>query len=160
MADALHYLTLQDMQWINFQVTGKVHPYRYDLLEEATFCQYGYGSSADLFGQAAKFLLGFRKLAPFDAGNDATAMVGFVAFLGLNGHACRLEDDALPAWLDKAARDGLKGDDLAAMLHEHGQHGHAPDVRDIIAGVLDRYPNTLRGLVEDAEPATPERFSP
>lgn len=152
MADSLHYLTLQDMQWINLQVTGTVHPYRYDLLEEATFYQYGYGKSTDLFGQAAKFLTGFAKLAPFESGNEATAMVGFIAFLALNGHGCRLDDGALPEWLAKAARDGLKGDDLVGVLHEADHHSHGPDVRGVIAGVLDRYPETLRSLVDDAEP--------
>ncbi len=51
---SLKYLTVQDMLWINLQATKKVQHFRYALLEEATYYQYGYGASRqsrpDAFG--------------------------------------------------------------------------------------------------------------
>ena len=85
-ADTLNYLTVQDMLWINLQVTKKVNSYHFMKLEEGTFYQYGYGASTDLMSQAARFVKGFAKNAPFADGNDMTALVGFLAFLRINGY--------------------------------------------------------------------------
>src|SRR5436309_1228008 len=88
----LKYLTIQDILWINLQLTKKVQHFNYARLEEATFYQYGYGASRDLPRQAGRFLAGFLKLHPLDAGNEATAFLGCVAFLLLNGRRINIED--------------------------------------------------------------------
>ena len=49
---ALHYLTIQDILWINLQVTKKVQHFNYARLEEGTFYQYGYGRSTGSPGRS------------------------------------------------------------------------------------------------------------
>jgi len=113
----IHYLTVQDLLWINHRVTGKVNEFRYDLLEEATFYQYAYGQSTDLAAQAQRFFEGFPKKSPFSEGNEQTAVVGALAFLRANG----MEGDVAGGQL--TVKNGA---------HVHGQ----PDVRAIIEGVI------------------------
>lgn len=84
-AGEVQYLTVQDILWINLQVTGTVNPYEFMKLEEGTNYQYGYGGSHDVPAQAKRLLSGLKKNAPFSAGNDETAEVAFRSFLGLNG---------------------------------------------------------------------------
>ena len=89
---AIQYLTVQDILWINLQVTGSPQDFRYADLEEATFYQYGYGGSTDLISQAARFLAGFMKKKPLTAGNQETAFFGCLAFLKLNGVDMEIKD--------------------------------------------------------------------
>ena len=72
---AIHYLTVQDILWINHEATREVLPYKYSPLEEATFGQYAYGESSDVISQAARFLSSFGRLRPFEDGNRATAFI-------------------------------------------------------------------------------------
>ena len=81
----MRYLTVQDLLWINLQVTQKSNPFEFDKLEESVNYQYGYGGSCDVLAQAENFLSGFKRNAPFSAGNDKTAEVAHRAFLLLNG---------------------------------------------------------------------------
>ncbi|MGV3618427.1 MAG: Fic family protein [Fimbriimonas sp.] len=140
MASSLHYLTVQDILWVNLQVTKKVHHFNYARLEEATYYQYAYGESNTLVPQAARFLSGFLKLHPFDAGNEATAFVGCLAFLRVNGYTVDLSNDAGGDWLAKivnrqtTAREALE----AHVRKDEGDH-HDPDVRAAIDWVLSRY---------------------
>src|SRR5690242_2182577 len=66
----MHYLTVQDMIWINMQVTKKTQPFNYSKLEEATFNQYGYGNSSSVMAQAGRLLAGFASKKPFNNGNE------------------------------------------------------------------------------------------
>src|SRR5688500_6656775 len=93
MAGSLRYLTVQDILWINVQVTRKVNRYDYARLEEATFYQYAYGDSEELVKQAQRFLRGFVKQKPFEAGNEPTAFVACMAFLQMNGSGIGLSDE-------------------------------------------------------------------
>ena len=141
MAPSLHYLTVQDILWVNLQVTKKVHHFNYARLEEATYYQYAYGESKTLVPQAARFLSGFLKLHPFEAGNEATAFVGCLAFLKLNGHEVELPDEAAAEWLGKiAARRTSALEALEPIVRaEEGHEHHEPDVRAAIDWVLERY---------------------
>ncbi|MFN3728156.1 MAG: Fic family protein [Fimbriimonadaceae bacterium] len=103
----MQYLTVQDMIWINTQVTGAPQPYYYATLEEATFYQYGYGKSTDLFAQAARFFQGFKRLHPFKAGNEATALVGLIAFLELNGQNFLGDVSTVRDWLEGKHAEGV-----------------------------------------------------
>ena len=95
----LNYLTVQDILWVNLQVTQKVQRFRYEELEEATFYQYGYGSRADLLAQAAKLIGGVPARAPFPEGNEATAFIALVSFLSINGRRCILQDEEGAEWM-------------------------------------------------------------
>lgn len=136
----LHYLTVQDLLWINHRVTGKVNPFRYDALEEATFLQYGYGGSLDLGKQAAQFLAGFAAKSPFSEGNEATALVGFVAFLRANGKDASLTDSDRRNWAEK---NPSANDATAKIVDAEDVHG-VPDVRAIIEGVIAEMPGLAK----------------
>lgn len=142
---SLHYLTVQDMLWINLQVEGKVNRYRYAQLEEATYYQYAYGQSTNLVPQAARFLSGFVKQSPFDSGNEATAFVGVLGFLEINGRKPNLSDADALAWF----REALKNPESAIQglsFEEDHHHALVPNVKAILAGIIARYPNTLAAL--------------
>ncbi len=62
------------------------------------FCQYGYGDSHEIIGQAAQFLTGVRRLRPFTHGNAACALIGTLVFLEMNGYQVTLEDGAAAEW--------------------------------------------------------------
>jgi prophage maintenance system killer protein len=140
----LHYLTVQDVLWINLQVTKKVQHFQYARLEEATFFQYAYGPTQGLFAQAARFGAGFVRLHPFDAGNAATAFVGLLAFVGLNGHVPTFEDDQALAWF-RPIQDGKAGTatlESGFALAEHSERSP----RTAIGEVLERYPCAVQTL--------------
>src|ERR1700722_19742898 len=132
---SLKYLTVQDILWINLQATKKVHHFRYALLEEATYYQYGYGASRNLALQAGRFLHGFMKLHPLDAGNEVTAFIGCAAFLILNGSRLKLSDGEATGWLGQV-RSGQVRPEEALPIEEADCHSHAPKVADAVREVL------------------------
>jgi death-on-curing protein len=140
MATSLHYLTVQDILWINLQVTKKVHHFNYARLEEATYYQYAYGESNTLLPQAARFLQGFLKLHPFESGNEATIFVAALAFLRVNGYVLDVPSEDGADWFGKiAARAANAREELEAHAkHAEGDHHHM-DVRTAIDAVLDQY---------------------
>jgi len=145
----LHYLTVQDILWINLQATKKVQHFSYAKLEEATYYQYAYGESNELVGQAARFLAGFLKLRPLEAGNEATGFIGLVTFLHINGLRLTVEDVNAADWVrtssvsTEAARDAL----TSVTEAEHDHHSPIrPDIRAAIRGVMERYPITITAL--------------
>jgi prophage maintenance system killer protein len=144
---SLKYLTVQDILWINLQATKKVQHFRYALLEEATFYQYGYGASRNLALQAGRFLHGFMKLHPLDAGNEATAFIGCAAFLILNGSRLKLTDDEATGWLAQV-RSGQVRPEEALPIVESECHGHSPKVAEAVNEVLDQYPKTISALAK------------
>jgi prophage maintenance system killer protein len=142
---SLHYLTVQDMLWINLQVEGKVNRYDYAKLEEATFYQYAYGQSTNLLLQAARFVSGFVKKAPFESGNEATAFVGVLGFLEVNGLKPNLTDSDALVWFREALQNpesAIKG----LSFEEVDHHALAPDLKAILTGIIARYPKTLAAL--------------
>lgn len=95
------YLTLQDLIWINSEITKSPQPYSYDRLEEATYYQYSYRQSRDVPLQAARFLWGYLKYRPFAQGNLATALIATLAFLHINGYETRLPVEESALWLEQ-----------------------------------------------------------
>lgn len=154
MASSLHYLTVQDILWINLQVTKKVHHFNYARLEEATYYQYAYGESNSLFPQAARFLSGFLKMHPLDAGNEATAFVACAAFLRLNQAHLDLTDETAAEWMGGIlskrvpAREALAQAARNDLGHDH--HEAKPDIRANIVAVLNAYPCTILELAAGA----------
>src|SRR3569832_347171 len=108
MGTTLLYLTVQDILWINLQVTKKVHHFNYARLEEATFYQYAYGESNSLVPQAGRFIGGFLRMHPFEAGNEATAFVAGAAFLKINGKEINLPDEKAHAWFERIQSKEIK----------------------------------------------------
>jgi hypothetical protein len=141
MAATLRYLTVQDILWINLQVTRKVNRYNYAALEEATFYQYAYGESDELLPQAARFLSGFTRKAAFEVGNDATAFVAALAFLRLNHFTQKFEDPGGAEWLARALT--APGKQLSEGIElEH----HHESVRESVTAVVREYPRTIEDL--------------
>ncbi len=145
----LHYLTVQDVLWINLQVTKKVHHFNYARLEEATAYQYAYGEKSST-SQAARFLTGFLKMHPFDVGNEATAFVACAAFLKITKRFSTSPISAAPAWFENAhARQASGVEALTSIVkkdpehHEMDQAGHPR--RD--CPVIDAYPHTVVELI-------------
>jgi hypothetical protein len=126
----LRYLTVQDMLWIHHQVVGDVQPFDYAKLEEATYCQYG---------QAARFLTGFAKMAPFPSGNEAAAFVGFVAFLRANGYDLDASDSQAAS---------MPFADLGQRVEPWlGEEHSEPGIRGMVADVLSEFPKTVGQLL-------------
>ncbi|HMS55850.1 MAG TPA: hypothetical protein PKA27_10650 [Fimbriimonadaceae bacterium] len=120
------YLTVQDMLWINLQVTRKVNSFEFMPLEQGTFYQYAYGSAQGVIPQAIRFYEGFLKNAPFAEGNETTAKVGFLSFLRLNGYAFQASD---PFDAKRIAE--------SATLDEGEHHSTHPETQTVIASVLE-----------------------
>ncbi|MBX3119890.1 MAG: hypothetical protein KF784_12555 [Fimbriimonadaceae bacterium] len=147
--DSMHYLTVQDVLWINYQVTKKVQTFAYAKLEEATFYQYGYGASKNLRGQAARFIEGFLKMAPLEAGNEATAFIGLLAFVRMNGHNLKLSDAQGADWLKAIASGQTKAIDAlesAISQSTDGHHGLQPDAHAICEAIIEEFPQTIASL--------------
>lgn len=146
----LRYLTVQDVLWINLQATNKVHHFNYAKLEEATFYQYGYGASRDLARQAGRFVSGFLKLHPFEAGNEPTAFIAVATFLLMNGARLNIPDSEGSAWIERI-RGGavLPQEQLPSLIVEDEEaHNHiASDVRDAVRLVIEQFPKTIAALV-------------
>jgi len=151
MTQGIHYLTVQDVLFAHFRIVGQPAEFHFDRLEEATFYQYGYGTSTDLHGQAARFATGFRKLRPFTTANRAVGFVALVAFLELNGQHPGLNDDGAYDWFaaasDSASKEAMEGSLKASAAH------HGASAQAAILGAIAEYPGTIERLVEDEIPA-------
>jgi prophage maintenance system killer protein len=149
---ALNYLTVQDVLWINLQITEKVNDFNFATLEEATFYQYGYGESRNLVSQAARFLVGFAKKSPISEGSEATGFIALVAFLAMNGREVQVPDDKAHHWYAEAKMSVEAAQ--AAILKDtnevdagHGDHhSEPPAVKDAILAALRAYPKTVAAL--------------
>ena len=142
---SLQYLTAQDILWINLQVTKKVQHFNYARLEEAVFYQYAYGDSKTLLPQAARFITGFAKMHPFEAGNEGTAFISCLAFLEINGYTTTASGDTMRDWNARAMK-GQAAIDEIAVEDSHGHHGAVPDVRNAVRVVMDRYSELVSSL--------------
>ena len=146
----LQYLTLQDVLWINTLVTGMPQPFRFLELEEATFYQYGYGASTELISQAGRFLAGFWRLKPFEAGNQATGFLACLAYLRLNGAAITLRDAEAADWVKQVAAEGEH--DAEAFRRVVAENEAAPIegnnlVEIAVQAILEAYPRTVKRLL-------------
>jgi hypothetical protein len=141
----LSYLTVQDILWINLQVTKQTNAFNYALLEEAVYYQYAYGDSDELTAQAIRFLNGFVAKKPIEAGNEATAFVAFAAFLMLNRMNFQLADREVVAWF----RSPDAGNAISEL--EHGE-SYGDSVRDVVTHILKVYPATVEALAGRAVP--------
>lgn len=102
--DSVQYLTVQDILWLNLQVTKTTNAFNFATLEEATFYQYGYGGSANVLAQAARFLSGFTAKQPFAGkGDAATAFLGCAGFLYANGYDLEVPASEAKGWLERIA---------------------------------------------------------
>lgn len=155
---SIHTLTVPDVMWVNLQICKTQERWNYATLEEAVNNQYSYGGNGDLVGQAARFITGFSQLKPFQAGNEATAFVGLVAFLGMNGKDLHLEDAGALDWVTGVWEDGSV-DGARAKLevliedHDHHLHHGVPDVRETLEGVFARFPETIATLAKSGHRA-------
>lgn len=146
----VHYLTVQDVIWINLQVSHKVNHFQFARLEEATFCQYASGGQPSFETQAARLISGLMRLHPFSAANDATALVACEAFLNLNGHELTINDDLAPQWIgavidgQNSAKEAMAGNTKAVEGEFIG------DVRKPIQSALKKFECTVEQLVEQS----------
>jgi len=143
----MHYLTVQDILWINLQVTEKVHHYNFAKLEEATYYQYSYGESGSLIPQTARFLTGFPRLQPIDAGNDATTFVGLLTFLKLNGMEIDLKDSQAVAWYESVkSKQADAQTAIKSIVQPVSGHDHAPEIRKTVRDLVGDFPCTILAL--------------
>ena len=156
---ALRTLTVQDILWMNLQITRRVNHYSNPRLEEATYYQFGYGDSTGIDSQAARLLSGFVRMKPFDAGNEATALAATLVFLELNDKTLDLDDDELSG-LARTATSSMDaartlicdhirekgGHHDEGMTYGHGGGGGGSDVRATVTSILQRYPKAIGAL--------------
>ncbi len=143
---ATNYLTVQDILWINLQVTKQTNLFDFAKLEEATFYQYGYGVSSNILSQAASFLQGFMKNAPFGSGDDATAFIGFVAFLSLNGYELNLPDAEAGNWTKRVKNGEIKAEEAVGRLTQLTGGHHEGDPQYCMRQAFAAYPATIEAL--------------
>lgn len=151
----LHYLTTQDLLWINLQVTRRVNHFKYAYLEEVMAYQYGYGKSTDLFGQAARFAAGFLRLKPFESGNAGSSFVSLLAFLQINDQVLTLPDDKACGFFMDVIEAPAEAAQLLKNATETADHDHdeeEPDVQRAVVEILERYPLTVKALEPNFEP--------
>lgn len=154
---ALHYLTVQDILWINLQVTKKVERFNYARLEEATFYQFAYGESKSLIPQAGRFLSGFLRMQPFESGNEATAFLSTLTFLLINGTELDLTGDAAYLWFEKVQskkQDSTAAIEEMARIEEDEHHALTPDIRATVKSIMNMHNETIERLGRTAARAS------
>jgi death-on-curing protein len=144
----VHYLTVQDILWINHAVTKEIHEFKHAQLEEATFFQYGYGKSEDVLGQAGAFLQGFIRLRPFTAGNRRTAFVAALTFLSINGYDSALVPEAAYEWAMDVANGKTAGVEAVKNIVQRSVRPIElkPTIRTTVHDVIKAYDEALAKL--------------
>lgn len=141
------YLTLQDLIWINSEVTKSPQPYSYDRLEEATYYQYSYRQSRDVPLQAARFLWGYLKYRPFARGNMATALIATLAFLQINGYETRLPLEHAAEWIEQVALRRKHPLDAIRQIAVPALVGKRPiPLRELAHHLIEHYESALHQL--------------
>lgn len=144
----LQYLTVQDILWINLHVTGSPQEFRYADLEEAVYYQYGYGASTNLITQAATFLSGFLEKKPLATGNEATAFIGCLAFLKVNGIELKLDNPE--SWFRAVQNGTHEAEDAISKAAHKAQDGHHLEIEDAIEAVKAEYAGVIANLARVA----------
>lgn len=143
------YLTVQDILWINLQITGEKCDYSYARLEESVFYQYTHINKGEITDQVKRLLPGFIAQKPVSLASQATAFVCTASFVMMNGYEIALTDEQL-----LASADDLTGVELAQAiadnLHQHETHGEfgVPETQEIVKQVLALFPQVISSLVE------------
>ncbi|GIV05114.1 MAG: hypothetical protein KatS3mg016_0689 [Fimbriimonadales bacterium] len=141
------YLTLQDLIWINSEVTKSPQPYSYDRLEEATYYQYSYRQSRDVLLQAARFLWGYLKYRPFARGNLATALIATLVFLQINGYETRLPVEHAAEWIEQVALRRKHPLDAIRQIAAPAIAGKRPEpLRERAHHLIEQYESALHQL--------------
>jgi prophage maintenance system killer protein len=153
----LQTLTVQDFLWLNQQIARGQQRWNFLRLEEAVNYQYAYGSSRDVFGQAARLARGWRRMRPFQIGNDATGFAGLAAFLAINGWELQVEDAEAAEWY-RGVQGAEEIQDRCAEAHRHLHHG-VPPIQEAMTEILFRYPLALAALLGEEEPVPIGNFS-
>lgn len=144
--ESVCYLTVQDVLWINLQITGKVNHFNFAKLEEATYYQYAYGESTNILSQVARFVPGFMKMKPFDRANEATAFVAAVTFLELNDYFVDVEDPLAIDWFAELASKVSVQDALRKVSHSKDDHHDHGGVKVVAESVMSRFDQTVSRL--------------
>lgn len=144
----VHYLTVQDILWINQEVTKESLPFKYAQLEEGTNFQYGYGKSENVLLQAGQFIQGFIRLRPFASGNRATAFIAAMAFLRINGYEIELDPEHAKSWVMEIADRKVSGKDAIAKIVKRSERpiDMNPPIRTIVKELLETYADTIENL--------------
>jgi prophage maintenance system killer protein len=147
MAHETQYLTVQDHLWMNLQVTKKQPSWNFAKLEQAVYYQYAYGRSTDLIAQAARYLHGFIKNAPFESGNAATAGIGLATFLKLNGYELKVDAKGLRK-LVESSNGTLESceSELRKATQKSHHHDHAPSVSEAGEWAVESFLESMAGL--------------
>ncbi len=149
-ASRWRYLTVQDLIWINTEIMGAPQPYNYDRLEEATYYQYSYRRSMDVPLQSARFLWGYLTYRPFAKGNLATALIGVLTFLEINGFEVHLPPDEAVQWLlDVAQRRTHPLSAIRQIITPNISENRSLPVRDVAHHLIERYESALHTLEID-----------
>ncbi len=134
-------------------MTRKVNHFNYARLEEATNYQYSYGQATGVAAQAARFMQGFLKLHPLDAGNEASAFVAGIAFLVLNGWHTDLTDKNAKDWFkDISERRKTAGDAIKSKFKAgKDDHHNSADVKTAVQTVMAQFAKTIEGLASGSD---------
>ncbi len=154
------YLTLQDLIWLNSEITKSPQPYSYDRLEEATYYQYSYRQSRDVPLQAARFLWGYLKYRPFARGNLATALIATLAFLHINGYETRLPVEHAAEWMTQVATRRKHPLDAIRQIAAPALQGTQPEpLRELAHHLIEHYEPALHALGENLTAETTRNFA-
>lgn len=147
----VHYLTVQDVLWINTEITKKVSSFKFLQLEEAVNYQYGYGKSVDVLAQAGQFLQGFIRLRPFEAGNRATALISALTFLKINGFEINLDPNSAKNWAMAVAERKKTGFDAVREIAQPTEKPIElkPAIRTEVKELLEKYADAVSQLTDD-----------
>lgn len=147
------YLTLQDLIWINTEVTKRPQRYAYDRLEEATYYQYSYRQSRDVVRNTARFLWGYLQYRPFEQGNYATALIATLALLHINGYAVHLPVEHASEWLLQVAQRKKHPLDAIRQIVASSQPSKQPiPLREHVHQLIEHYEPALHALMEQETP--------
>jgi len=154
----VHYLTVQDVLWINLQLTKSQQDFDYATLEQCTYFQYGYGKNQDLAAQAASLLKGFSEQRPFERGSEATAFVAAATFLRINEKSLTIGEEELLSFMNALLSGEVPGGIyVSGYMEDNSKIAHdvdgTPDIADAANEIMGKYANALQKLLK--EPAVP-----
>jgi prophage maintenance system killer protein len=148
------YLTVQDLIWINTEVTGAPQPYNYDGLEEATYYQYSYRQSMDVPLQAARFLWGYLTYRPFAKGNLSTALIAVLTFLEINGHEVHLPAEQAAEWFQAVAQRRKHPLSAIRQIVTLSRGVNTAPVREVAHHLIERYEEAVHSLLDSERPTS------